>query len=125
MPARWRREQALEGLSLNAKTNDGVLTVFAQGDMDLAHADPLWDEVSPLVTPGSDVVFDCSGVTFLDSAGLRTLLKLADHAGEVGARFQLGTVSAVVRRVLELAKVQGAFAHRSNGADVPADPSGN
>lgn len=115
----------MEGLSLNAKTIDGVLTVYAEGDMDLAHADPLWDEVSRLVTSGSTVVLDCSGVTFLDSAGLRTLLRLAEHAGEVGARFQLGTVSAAVRRVLELAKVENVFTRRSGGAGVPANPAGD
>jgi anti-anti-sigma factor len=95
----------LSDFSLSVSAAGPVVTVVIAGEVDLAEADRVWDELSPLITSGSTMLMDTSGVVFLDSSGLRSLLRLADWAGTVGAQFRLAAVSAPVRRVLELSGV--------------------
>jgi anti-anti-sigma factor len=45
------------------------------------------------------VVLDLQQVTFLDSSGVRALIRLRQHHGD---RLRLGALSAPVRRVLEI-----------------------
>ena len=47
----------------------------------------------------TSVVIDLGAVEFIDSSGLRALLQVQQKFGE---RVQVGTVSAVVERLLEL-----------------------
>ena len=50
-----------------------VLTVG--GDVDLAAADGLWDSLRDALRRGVRVVADLANVTFLDSTGLRVLVR--------------------------------------------------
>jgi anti-anti-sigma factor len=52
------------------------------------------------------VVLDLGGVTFLDSSGVRALIRLRQRHGE---RLRLGELSAPVRRVLEIAGLLRPF----------------
>ena len=64
MPSTW-------GLD---RTPDGVRVY---GELDLAAAEPFRDELAAAVggASGSNFLVDLSGVTFMDSSGLRALLK--------------------------------------------------
>ena len=108
----------MSDFSLSVRAADGVVAVAVAGDVDLAEADGLWQELSPLLAPASTMLLDCSAVDFLDSSGLRTLVRLADWADVVGARFQLAAVSHPVRRVVELAGVGHVFAGPEEDASV-------
>lgn len=83
--------------------------IVAVGEIDLAVADRLWTELDPAITADRTVVLDCSGVRFLDSMGLRILIKALRKADSVGARFQLADPTPIVRRVLDLSGVAEAF----------------
>jgi anti-anti-sigma factor len=51
--------------------------VLVHGELDLASAEPFGEELSAAMieAPGTCFLIDLSGVTFMDSAGLRALLK--------------------------------------------------
>lgn len=100
----------MSDFSLSVSTAGTVVSVAVAGEVDLAEADRVWEELSPLITPSSTMLVDTSEVVFLDSSGLRSLLRLADWAEAVGAQFRLAAVSAPVQRVLELAGVRHVFA---------------
>lgn len=96
--------------SCTARQSGGLLVLEVAGDVDLAvHArfqaevDRLWPR-----TP-TDVVMDCSRVTFLDSMGLRVLVQALQRAAGHGCGFALAAPSQPVLRVLELAGVTGLF----------------
>lgn len=108
----------MSDFSLSVTTAGAVVTATLGGEVDLAEADRLWAELSPLLTPGSTMLVDCSAVVFLDSAGLRSLLRLADQAEVRGAQFRLAAVSAAVRRVLEVAGVDRVFTGPEDGASA-------
>jgi anti-sigma B factor antagonist len=87
----------------------GGTVVTVSGDVDLAAADALWTVLDEQVRPGAAVVVDCSKVAFLDSMGLRALIRAQQKADASGARLTLASPSEAVRRVLQLAGVADLF----------------
>ena len=64
MPDTWGLARTAEGL-------------FAHGEIDGATADPFEERASEAVkAAGSSVLIDLSGVTFMDSAGMRALIRV-------------------------------------------------
>jgi anti-anti-sigma factor len=65
MPNTWGLDRTAEGLSVH-------------GEIDLATAEPFEEQASEAVmeAPGSSVLLDLSGVTFMDSAGTRALIRV-------------------------------------------------
>ena len=67
MPDTWGLARTAEGL-------------FAHGEIDLAAADPFEQRASEAVmgAAGSSVLIDLSGVTFMDSTGIRALIRVLE-----------------------------------------------
>lgn len=99
---------AVSGDGKEAKAGQAV-TVTVTGDVDLAAADTLWSVLDEYVRPGAQVAVDCSRVAFLDSMGLRTLIRAQHKAQASGARLILAAPSEAVLRVLQLAGVAELF----------------
>jgi anti-anti-sigma factor len=93
---------------LRPESADATVVTVA-GDVDLAAADTLWSVLDEYVRAGRSVVVDCSKVAFLDSMGLRTLIRAQQKADASGARFTLASPSEPVLRVLQLAGVADLF----------------
>ena len=83
--------------------------VWAVGDLDLAVAARLGAEIEPHLVPGATVVMDCAGITFIDSLGLRVLVRATRIADQVQARFALAAVPEPVNRVLRLSGLSSRF----------------
>ncbi|MEY9890497.1 anti-anti-sigma factor [Catenulispora sp. MAP5-51] len=98
-----------DGKDGGAGKDSGAVTVTVAGDVDLAAADTLWSVLDEYVRPGAHVVVDCSRVAFLDSMGLRTLIRAQHKAGASDARLTLAAPSEAVLRVLQLAGVADLF----------------
>lgn len=83
--------------------HDDRHVVKLEGSFDLAAEQPLLDDMDRLFA-GSvvPVLFDLSGVEFMDSTGVRTLLILRKRHGD---RVLLGPLSEPVRRLFEIAGV--------------------
>jgi anti-anti-sigma factor len=67
MPDTWGPDRTAEGLSVH-------------GEIDLATAELFEEQASEAVmdTPASSVLIDLSGVTFMDSAGIRALIRVME-----------------------------------------------
>ena len=67
MPDTWGLARTAEGL-------------FAHGEIDLGTADPFEERASEAVmkAAGSSVLIDLSGVTFMDSSGMRALIRVLE-----------------------------------------------
>jgi anti-anti-sigma factor len=101
---------AVSGDGKSGKDGEGrPVTVAVAGDVDLAAADTLWSVLDEYVRPGAHVIVDCSRVAFLDSMGLRTLIRAQHKAAASGARLTLAAPSEAVLRVLQLAGVSELF----------------
>lgn len=95
---------------------DGDRVVTASGELDLAAADQLWEALEPLLLPGALVVLDGTGMTFLDSSGLRVLLQAHKRAESEGAVFRVVAPQPAVQRVLDLAGTAGYLQMREDVA---------
>jgi anti-sigma B factor antagonist len=72
------------------------------GDVDLEAEEPLVTAVDEVVRGGATAMVDLSGVTFMDSSGVRALFSVRRRHGDA---VQLTAVSPVARRVLLVAGV--------------------
>jgi stage II sporulation protein AA (anti-sigma F factor antagonist) len=109
--------------SCTAKQVAGRVVLSVAGDVDLAVYDRFEAAVEVSWPASSDLVIDCSRVTFLDSMGLRVLVHAMQRAAEHGRDFALAAPSAPVLRVLDLAGVKDLFA--VVGPIRDADPDSN
>jgi anti-sigma B factor antagonist len=97
-------------------TSDGTTAVLrVTGDLDIAVEDGTVEAVAGALAAGpptGQVTLDLSGVAFIDSSGLRALLRI--HK-EHGPRVRLGAVSPAVARLLELTGTADLFSPDDNG----------
>jgi len=82
------------------------------GELDLATADEFIERIRPVVARGSDINLDLSGLTFIDSSGIRALIVIATELDGVGS-LVLSSPQDEVARVLEL-----VGAHRLPGVKI-------
>jgi anti-anti-sigma factor len=87
--------------------DDGVL--FLSGELDLGEAAVFPDAAAAHLNGGGDVVLDCSGLTFLDSSGIRAIFQFASRAGRPVA---LRNPPGNVEKVLRIAGVDGQMGLR-------------
>jgi len=94
-------------LSLSTTRDADTITVSVAGDVDLSTVADLDHAVLAAVADATDVVVDLAAVTFIDSAGINTLLKSRRLADERGRRFRIANATGVVHDVLDLTGVLG------------------
>jgi anti-sigma B factor antagonist len=81
----------------------GVRTVHVSGELDLATAPRLEEELADV--SADTLVIDLSGCTFLDSAGIRTLVGAARERSSAGSTLRLVTANPGILRVLAITGV--------------------
>lgn len=90
------------------------MTVMAPVEIDLATCDAL---ARTLAVPGpDDVVLDCSGIEFVDSSGLRTLLEAHDRLSADNRALVLLNPPPLLLRLLEMTDLVDVFTIRSEVA---------
>lgn len=91
-------------LSIDLSRSGPDAVVTAVGEIDPHTAAPLTEVLDELATTAelTRVVLDLSGVTFVDSSGLRVLLTARERFDDLGIRFTLRAPSESVRRLLEI-----------------------
>ncbi|MBS2532829.1 STAS domain-containing protein [Catenulispora sp. NF23] len=98
-----------------------VLTVA--GDVDLAAHARFESEIEQGWDGSTDLRIDCSGITFLDSMGLRVLVHTLQRATANDRTITLAAPSQPVLRVLELAGVKDLFPLTGPVPDTGRDPA--
>lgn len=83
---------------------DGQPVVVFRGELDLSARDELEQCIDEVRNSGCPVVVDLAATTFMDSAGVDTLLK-----AHLAAAITLHAPSAAVLRTLSLAGVEDVF----------------
>jgi anti-sigma B factor antagonist len=95
-----------DGLGISARLEDGVVVLRLAGELDLSGAGRVEKEVRKLLATGvGRFEVDASDLTFVDSAGLRSIVQAKVQVEAAGAAFRIRAVSAPVRRVIEIAGI--------------------
>jgi anti-anti-sigma factor len=84
--------------------DDGLLVIAAAGDLDLSTVDELAAATRRGLPAHRAVVLDLTGLTFMDSSGIRLLIELA--AAQDGTRVAFIAPADPVASVLEIAGVR-------------------
>jgi anti-anti-sigma factor len=87
----------------------GALTLRPTGELDIATAPRLERALRDGRRPGDEVVLDLSGLEFIDSTGLRVVVKAVEAAAAERWDLRLRHGPPAVRRVFEIAGVLGAL----------------
>ncbi len=92
-------------LAIDRGERDGLTVLVLSGDLDIAGADALDEELLQVESSARSGVLalDLREISFLDSSGLRVLLAADARARGDGRRLVLVRGSAVVHRVFEIA----------------------
>jgi len=89
----------------------GRVEIAVSGELDLAAAEDFERALrASLASADTELALDLGAVTFLDSSALAVLLRVASEAEARGRRLRLAAASPVVRRVIEIAAVDGLMA---------------
>src|SRR5205823_1229746 len=99
------------GFSYEARPDDGVATVVAEGDIDLANTPEIERGVDDLLSRNrvSTLVIDLALVEFMDSTGLRMLWEIRQKAQDAQAKLVLRAPSSAVMRLLRLTGMHRIF----------------
>ena len=93
-------------MELNFRESDGIVYGTFTGRLDTAEAQ-VTDTSEFLANADKKIVFDCSGLEFISSAGLRLLLALYKESKAQGGSITLKSVDPSVMRVFKVS----AFTH--------------
>ena len=85
-----------------------AVLITAVGELDLGSVHILRTALAGRTLTRQDIVVDLSGLTFIDSTGVKLLLSLRSHASRTGTTLRL-VVNDRVDRVLQLAGLAELF----------------
>ncbi len=91
------------------KERRGGIVVALEGDIDLEGSPAARKILLDAVGQGQPVYVDLSGVGYIDSSGIASLVEALQRARQGGTGFALASVSDPARRVLELARLDRVF----------------
>jgi anti-sigma B factor antagonist len=87
-----------------------VYLLAIEGEVDMSTSPELRSKLAPLLTEGtSQVIVDLSGVTYIDSSGIATLIEGLQLSRKHDIRFTLAGLQPSVEAVFELAYLKGFF----------------
>ena len=89
-----------------AITSDGPRMYFLQGDLDLSTIPLMETAIAPAIAKGGPVTLDLSGLTFIDSTGVGSIVRSL-HLLPSGC-IVLHGVRGAVQRVLDMMNVDRA-----------------
>lgn len=99
--------------------NDGLTVVWVTGDVDLAAEASVTQALADVVASGTTtgVVVDLSGVPFLDSSGIRALVRGHLAAAEAGLELTVRGAQGTVEQVLRLTGVDKTLGLAASAAE--------
>jgi anti-sigma B factor antagonist len=86
-----------------------VVIVALRGDVDLGHSPAARQLLLQQIGRGLRVIVDLSGVSYIDSSGIASLVEAFQGARRKGTGFALAAVSEPALRVLRLARLDKVF----------------
>jgi anti-sigma B factor antagonist len=93
------------------RAEDGV-QVELRGELDVSTARELQRHVEDFAIREGTVWIDCAELTFADSSGLDTLIRLAKTLRGQDRRLVLSNVRPIVRRAMEVLQITELFEFR-------------
>lgn len=95
---------------INGHSIEDITVVAPEGRCDRRTAPALAEWLEAATRSGADrIVVDLSGVTFMDSTGLATLIRFMKQCRGAGGDLYLASLQQPVRIIFELTRLDSAF----------------
>jgi anti-anti-sigma factor len=121
-----RRHHERHGASFDAVVDqEGTIFTFVlKGQIDLLAVQQLEGQIQ-VSFAGEErlVVLDLAGVEFIDSTGLRLLLRVREQVASHGGNLLIGRLSRPVKRLLDLTRLTDRFEYLDGSAGTPLCPT--
>ena len=95
-------------LDIQARSDSTWSILSLQGEVDISTVDALEEQIEQCLKHGSRLILDLSGVSFIDSTGLRLVIGTRQRLSEDG-ELVLVAQDGPVTRLLEITGLDGAF----------------
>jgi anti-sigma B factor antagonist len=113
-------------LDVSARAGNGIIIAELAGELDIATAPALREQLLSLLRPGSSrLIIDLSKVTYCDSSGLAVLVGTGRRARLLGGSLHLAAASSQTRQILQLTglgRYLPVFPTVSAAAAIPPAP---
>ncbi len=96
-------------MNIETKEMGGAIVVSLEGEVDLEHSPQARKALLDAVSENKKVVVDLSGVSYIDSSGIASLVEAFQTARKSGGEMILAMVSESALRVLQLARLDKVF----------------
>jgi anti-sigma B factor antagonist len=103
-------EAAVKVLTFEIERSGDSAVVKCHGRLVSGVADEFYQEIKPLLAQAKNVTIDLADLTYLDSMGLGTLVRIYAHARGEGSRVTLLHLGKQVRNVLSMTNLLSVFA---------------
>ncbi|MEK9629688.1 MAG: STAS domain-containing protein [Nitrospinota bacterium] len=89
---------------------DNTVTVSIQGDIDMSSSTKVRDTLTPLFQDNNKaIIVDLSGVSYIDSSGIATLVEGLQWSHSNQSKFRLASMTPGVKDVFEIARLLTVF----------------
>ena len=98
--------------TIDVRDGDALTTISLGGDLDMATAPRLQQEIADLLTTGRQrILVELNQLAFCDSAGLNAFVRADKHCSARGGWLRLVGAHGHVARVMELSGVDQVLAY--------------
>lgn len=105
-------------MDVSTRQEDGHVIVTVAGEVDLYTSPKMREALfEGIADPPARIIVDLSGVSYMDSSGIATLVEALRATRKAAGRLVLAGLTDRVREVLELARLETEF---ELSPDVPA-----
>jgi anti-sigma B factor antagonist len=99
-----------EDFRISVRDDADVVTVTIEGEVDVATAPTLRDELYRLIERGTNhIVVDLGGMEFIDSTGLGVFVGALKRSREGGGELQLRSLRPAARKIFDITGLSTAF----------------
>jgi anti-sigma B factor antagonist len=97
-------------MNITANSRDNYIVLQLEGRMDLNSSSQLKERVKDYLRDGStNLILDVSGVSFINSSGLGTLVSILKDVRMVKGRMVLSNLAQYVQEVFEITQLSHIF----------------
>lgn len=107
-------------MTVEITTRDGATIAALAGEVDLERSPGVRRALLDALSHKAPVIVDLSGVSYIDSSGIASLVEAYQTARKQGTPFMLCAVSPAAVRVMQLARLDKVFDIRASVDDALA-----
>jgi anti-sigma B factor antagonist len=111
--------EATESLVRQVDWVEKSAIVVIAGEINLSQTTRFQDELTSVLTEKPDrVILDLAGVSYMDSSGIASLVKMLSRVRATGATMHLVGASARIRSLFEITRLDNVFDIHDSREDV-------